>query len=256
MTDEASQTRKVTGTYKLATTYCEPDDGPGEVLQLMTHGVAFDRQYWDVPLQHGKYSYVERAVDEHGYSTLTWDRLGVGESSRADTISELQMALEVEALRVLTNMAAEGKIDGVGHAYDSIVHVGHSFGSGMTYNLVSQNPGISKGIVLTGFSHVSNFSPLFIMGTELVPVSQTLQAWHYPPGYVGSAGRTGVHNGFFGTDDFDPHVLTWTTTVVTPHGPGEFLSIGLGAGALSEFEGPVMIITGGKLISPPRPNNV
>lgn len=34
----------VSGDYEIAATYCEPDTGPGKVLQLLTHGIGFDRR--------------------------------------------------------------------------------------------------------------------------------------------------------------------------------------------------------------------
>lgn len=213
----------------------------------MTHGVAFDRSYWDLPIHDYQYSYVDRALKE-GYSTLVWDRLGCGESTKdLDTINDLQITLEIEALRELTQLAAQGRIPGVKHVYNDIIHVGHSLGSAMTYNLVSMNPQISKGVILTGFSHVPNFSPQFILGNNFVPVSSIpLAADKYPRGYVGAGSRSGIHTGFFAPGDYNSEVLDNIVTRVTPHGPGEFLSIGLGAGEPNKFTGPVMIITGGE----------
>jgi hypothetical protein len=39
----------VSGTYNLETTYCEPDSGSPDVVQILTHGIGFDRSYWDLP---------------------------------------------------------------------------------------------------------------------------------------------------------------------------------------------------------------
>lgn len=35
----------VSGDYNISATYCEPDAGPGQVLQILTHGIGFDRRY-------------------------------------------------------------------------------------------------------------------------------------------------------------------------------------------------------------------
>jgi len=35
----------VSGDYNISATYCEPDGGPGKVLQVCTHGIGFDRRY-------------------------------------------------------------------------------------------------------------------------------------------------------------------------------------------------------------------
>jgi len=34
----------VSGDYNISATYCEPDAGPGKVVQVLTHGIGFDRR--------------------------------------------------------------------------------------------------------------------------------------------------------------------------------------------------------------------
>lgn len=240
----------VSGDYQLATTYCEPDDGPGPVLQVMTHGIGFDRTYWDLPAQFPKYSYVDRAVKDYGYSTLTWDRLGVGESSLfEDGIDELQIFLETAALKELTTRLRNGKVCGIDHKYENIVHLGHSFGSAITYDLVNQNPDISQGIILTGFSQVPAYLGLFALAGNFVPVESIPRlSVKYPEGYVAAGSRMGVHNNFFGPGDFDEDILDYLWKHGQPNTPGEILTVGAGGGVVNKFEGPAMIITGGECV--------
>lgn len=35
----------VSGDYNISATYCEPDAGSGKILQVLTHGIGFDRRY-------------------------------------------------------------------------------------------------------------------------------------------------------------------------------------------------------------------
>lgn len=35
----------VSGEYAIAATYCRPDHGPSKVIQVLTHGIGFDRRY-------------------------------------------------------------------------------------------------------------------------------------------------------------------------------------------------------------------
>lgn len=121
--------KTVSGNYHIAATYCTPDSGPADVLQVLTHGIGFDRSYWNIPLDNYNYSYVNEAVDQYGYSTFTWDRLGIGMSSHGNPLTEIQALLEVDALKELTLMLRKGSIKGISTAYDTVVHVGHSFGS-------------------------------------------------------------------------------------------------------------------------------
>jgi len=45
-TDEAlTGYHTVSGDYSIGATYCEPDDGAGDTLQVLTHGIGFDRAY-------------------------------------------------------------------------------------------------------------------------------------------------------------------------------------------------------------------
>ena len=65
-------------------------------------------------------------------------------------------------------MLRNGTLPGVNHAFEKIVHVGHSFGSAQTYALVNMYPGISDGIVLTGFSMNGSFVGYFQAGGDFV----------------------------------------------------------------------------------------
>lgn len=117
----------MSGSYDIAATYCEPDSGQSSALQILTHGIGFDRSYWDLPFNNYNYSYVNEAVDEYGFSTFTWDRLGIGMSSHGNPLTEIQALLEVDALYQLTTMLEAGTISGVPGGFDIITHGGHSF---------------------------------------------------------------------------------------------------------------------------------
>ena len=89
--------------FSIAATYCEPDSGPSSALQILTHGIGFDRSYWDLPFHHYNYSYVNVAVDDYGFSTFTYDRPGIGESlPHPNPLTVEQALLEVDALYQLT----------------------------------------------------------------------------------------------------------------------------------------------------------
>lgn len=237
----------VKGTYKLAATYCEPDSGPGHTLQILTHGIGFDRSYWDLPFNNHNYSYVATAVDDHGYSTLTWDRLGVGASSKGDTVSEIQVFLELAALKALTEKAAAGKLcaQQKRHKYRSIAHAGHSFGSAMTYNFANLYPHLTKGIILQGFSQAPGYLNYFALGGNFVPTSKIKSLkGKYPPGYLGVQSSVGVQINFVAPGNFDPKILDFAYRTQQPFTSGEILTVGAGLGETNTFTGPVLVITG------------
>lgn len=234
----------IKGDYNLACTYCEPDDGPGEVLQLMTHGIGFDRSYWDLPFNNYNYSYAMEANDK-GYSTFTWDRLGIGMSDHGDGVNEIQLFLEVAALQELTRRLQEGQVCGVKHKYEKIAHLGHSFGSAITYNFVNMYPDMSSGAVFTGFSQVPNYIAYFALGGNFVPSDMVAPLkGEYPPGYFAPKSSYGVHVNFFAPHDFDPEVLALAAKKGQPASVGELLTVGAGTAAKNSFAGPVFIITG------------
>ncbi|KAG6021740.1 hypothetical protein E4U41_002418 [Claviceps citrina] len=236
--------KSVSGEYTLAATYCEADAPCArDAIQILTHGIGFDRSYWDYPYQKYNYSYVRQALRD-GYSTLSWDRLGVGESSHGDAVNEIQIFLEIEALRAVTEMARAGQLPTVSRKYSKLIHMGHSFGAAMTYGLTAMYPNISDGIVLTGFSQVPQYMAYFALGANFVPVMDIRSlAGKYRTGYVAPQSRVGVHINFFAPDNFDPGLLESAYRSRQPAAVGELLTVG-SVPSSSDFAGPVMIITG------------
>ncbi|PTB75658.1 hypothetical protein M440DRAFT_1335113 [Trichoderma longibrachiatum ATCC 18648] len=235
----------ISGHYNIAATYCQPDNGPSKTLQILTHGAAFDRSYWDYPFNNHEYSYVARAVDQHGYSTFSWDRLGIGRSSKGDPINEIQLFLEVAALTELSKLLRGGSVKGIDAKFDKFVHVGHSFGSAMTYSFINQNPDFSDAAVLTGFSQVPNFIVGFALGGNFKPVKEISSlAGSYPAGYVSVDTTIGLNIQFFAPGDFDPKMLSYATAHGQPATPGEILTLGAGSGNTNAFSGKVLVITG------------
>jgi pimeloyl-ACP methyl ester carboxylesterase len=117
-----------------------------------------------LPFNNYNYSYVNVATDQYKYSTLSFDRLGIGNSSYGEPLNEIQIFLEIAATAQLTQMLRNGTFPGVNHTFSKVVHVGHSFGSAQTYALASMYPNITDGIVLTGFSMNESFVNPFIAG--------------------------------------------------------------------------------------------
>ncbi|ETS84808.1 hypothetical protein PFICI_02833 [Pestalotiopsis fici W106-1] len=233
----------VSGNYSIAATYCQPDDGPGTTLQVLTHGVGFDRSYWDFPTNNYNYSYVNQALNR-GYSTFAYDRLGIGESSHGDPINEIQSYLEIAALRTLTTMLRESAVPGITANFSKIAHVGHSYGSVETYGLVALDPTISDGIVLTGFSKDPNFIPEFSLGANEILANTFARLSNYVDGYIVTATVSALQADFFSPRDFDPAVLEAAFQTGQPNSIGEVLTMNGAYDAPNPYQGPVMVITG------------
>ncbi|KAK8089064.1 hypothetical protein PG997_004025 [Apiospora hydei] len=232
----------VGGNYSIAATYCEPDCRPGKTVQVLTHGIAFDRSYWDFPVNNYNYSYVNQAVDR-GHSAFFFDRLGLGQSSRGEPVNEIQSWLEVSALYALTTMIRENRIPEIKAKFDKIVHVGHSFGSIQTYGLVAAYPDSSDGIVLTGFSQAA-FLPYFLLGNNFVSANTIPALVAYPVGYLAASSVSGAQIGFFSPGQFDPWVLQAAAATGQPVTVGELLTVGGPSSPKNAFRGPVFVVTG------------
>lgn len=203
--------------------------------------------YWDLSFNDYNYSYVQTAVDEYGYSTLTYDRLGLGASSRGDPISEIQSWLEIAALKELTlNLRASKTPQLADKPFEQFVHVGHSYGSIISYSVTAADPEISDGLILTGFTQSPRFVPLFLFGGGFVQANTLPALGDYADGYLALGRPTGVHANFLAPDQFDPEILELAFRIQQPVTVGEFLTQGAGAGNVNAFAGPVLVITGGE----------
>ena len=105
-------------------------------------------------------------MDRYGFCTLSIDRFGIGNSSIADPLNVVQAPAELSAIYQLTMMLRNGTLPQVPHAFDKIVHVGHSFGSVLSFELAAMYPTASDALILTGFSLNGSFIP------------ETIAAWN------------------------------------------------------------------------------
>lgn len=186
---------------------------------------------------------MNEAVDQYGYSTFTWDRLGIGESSHGNPLTEIQALLEVDALRALTVALRAGDVSGISTAFDTVVHVGHSFGSEHSYALTAMYPDISDGLGLTGFSQNGSFTAFFLLGGNFIEANDVAAFSSLPDGYLAAGDPSAVQTNFFAPGDFDPAILTYAYKNGQPVTVGELLTIGGEAASVNHFAGPVHIVT-------------
>ncbi|KID62689.1 catalytic protein, partial [Metarhizium hybridum] len=243
-TDNVLQGYKtIEANYNLAATYCTPESGHGKSLQVLTHGVGINRYYWDFSYNNYNYSYVDRALAQ-GYSTLIYDRLGIGESSRGDPIQELQASLEVSALHQLTKLLRQSKVPGIKTKFDKIFHVGHSFGSILTYGLTTKYPEDSDGIVLTGFTIDETFFAWFGYASNWVVANTNPALKQFPNGYVALGTAQAFQAVAFAPSNFDLALPAAANSIAQPIPIGEILTIGSPQEVSNPFKGPVLVVDG------------
>lgn len=83
----------------------------------------------------------------------------------------------MSAIYELTIMLRNGTLPNVPQAFSKIVHVGHSFGSALSYLLAVMHPTASDGLILTGFSQNGSFLPITTAGwdSKLARLNQPLR---------------------------------------------------------------------------------
>ncbi|ESZ94963.1 hypothetical protein SBOR_4646 [Sclerotinia borealis F-4128] len=271
------------GTYNISTMYCKPDgdNSTNPTIQVLTHGIGFDKTYWDLPYNNYNYSYIDVAVRKYSYHTLSFDRLGTGNSTHGNPLNEIQSYIQVAATAALTTMLRNGTFPSApGKAYKRVVHIGHSFGSAQTYALANLHPNLTDGIVLTGFSMNSSFVPYFAAGGNFQQAQEnqparfanlssfngaanvtaytsahvsanvssngtlSLQGSNpVPAGYLVSSDAAANKYLFLKPKFYDPSILTYSEETKQTVTQGELLTLG-SLTAINNFAGPVMVIDG------------
>lgn len=239
-----SQYNTIAGTFQIAATYCEPSSGTPNTVQIMTHGVGFDRSYWNLPFNDFKYSYTKVAVEKYGYATLTYDRLGIGESQHGDPLNFVQSWTEIAALEGLTKMLRNGSINSL-PSFSKVLHVGHSYGSIQSVALLQTAPDLWDGVALTGFSPKFEYLNFFELAADFVNADSI--GAPYPAGYLAPGGLASLQESLLAPDEFDPAILDFLASTGVPPTVGEFLTLNAGSaahGPPTNFTGPAIVVTG------------
>lgn len=214
---------------------------------------------WDFPYQPEKYSWVRHATSE-GFSTLAFDQVGAGNSSKPDGMLEAQCQTFVETIHQIVEMLRGGKIGG--KKFDKVIAIGFSLGAVSLVSHAKQYPADSDALVLHGFSwNAGTLYPSFFAGFQEAAALVEPQKWGYLP-HVYTTQATAASRAatvFYG--DFDPGIvpvdfelLRDLTTV------GAAITIPSHSVYVEEYTGPVFLGNGdGKLpsllISMFRPSN-
>lgn len=139
------------GDYDLVGQLCWTGELSDQTLQVLVSGAGYGAAYWDFPYEPDTYSYA-RAALRAGDAVFNFDRLGMGLSDHppgALLDVDTQAFVLKQTLDALANQ----------HNFNTVVMLGHSFGSTISLAHALQWPEQSDGIVLTGFIH--NFNPAF-----------------------------------------------------------------------------------------------
>jgi pimeloyl-ACP methyl ester carboxylesterase len=250
----------ISKTYDIHAQLCVPPNGAKKSsVYLATHGGVFDSRYWDAQVEPKKHNFVE-AVLEEGYSILIYDRLACGKSDKPDAYTDVQAPAEVEILRGISELLRSGKISKYASnsiAFDKIIHVGHSYGSFVTYAFTSLYPDLSDAVVLTGFinSYEIGENRVTAMGLEYAPENDPKLFGDFGSGYVVPSTKSATQTGFFssrvnettGIGGFEPKLLDYAFSIRQPNGAaalGSALALLPSVPTAPQYTGPVQFMLG------------
>ncbi|QDS75304.1 hypothetical protein FKW77_001367 [Venturia effusa] len=228
--------------FSIGATYCTPSQPStkSSTLQLLSHGLGFDRSYWDLD---GDLNYIAAATSA-GYSTFSYDRLGNGASTIADPYNTVQTVIELAILTEITSLLRNGNVSKRIPIPKKIVHVGQSYGSSITNALAATSPEISDAIVLTGYSLNATYEPWFLRASafHLASENQPERFSGLSSGYLTWGDKFTNQYGFLKYPYFDPKVLDKAEAGKFPFTLGEILTGGLIPVAAPGFEKPVLLM--------------
>jgi len=237
----------VKGSYNLYFEYCQPKSGSPKGVFQTHHGLVGNAAYWNVKLDgYTDNSFAESAAAA-GWATLSYDRLGVGNSSHPDGIQIVQEPFEIAESVVIAGKLRDGSIGNGLPSFSTVVGVGHSYGSVLLAGVASVAPDAFDQIVLTGFTANSTNGPL-----GLAAFDSTIASVAYPDRF-GSLNSTYVitpsvsadQYGFFHYPNYTQSALDLFTNSKSEYSLGQSNSIA-GPYMLNRtgFVKPTFIVTG------------
>ncbi|KAI1760164.1 alpha/beta-hydrolase [Hypoxylon sp. FL1150] len=209
----------VESTFKVGATLC----GTGGPTLILTHGIIESKLYWRPTLDNAEnYSLVDAALAA-GYSVLSYDRIGVGSSSKVDALSDAQFQVEAAVLDKLVDYVQSTQ------NATKVALVGHSYGSYLsTASAISKTTAIDA-LVLTGFGGGFTYFNPFLAGSAFrVARLQDPQRWgDLDSGYLTTADLFATTYAYFGEEyDFERRVAEWSHNVGgEPFAVGELPSL-------------------------------
>jgi pimeloyl-ACP methyl ester carboxylesterase len=224
---------------KLSGRRCEP--AGARTVAVLTPGVTYNSAYFEFPYQPDKYS-VARAMNEAGYATFVYDKLGTGTSTRPPSI-DVTLPNNVDLLHQVVAKLRSGEL---GYPYPHVVHIGHSYGSIISYAEAGKYRDVDA-IVTTGVSHrinlVTTLAEVFLPGRPAA-LDPKFAGKILDPGYLTTS--PGERPVFYNSRTADPAVIaederlkdTFTVADFATY-LGDYLS-----SASHGYNGPVLVVNG------------
>jgi pimeloyl-ACP methyl ester carboxylesterase len=152
-------------------------------VQVLIPGATYNHLYWDFPYGNGYYSYVDAATAA-GYATFDIDPIGQGNSSHPPS-ADVTLTAEAVALHDAIAALRSGAVDG--HAFSSVITVGHSIGSVDAWLEAADYQDVNA-VIVTGALHA------------LSPDISELESDLYPAAYDPKFADSDLDTGYLTTE--------------------------------------------------------
>ena len=239
-------------TYQISARYCPSQvsiASRASTIQLLVHGVTYNKLYWSglsYPFGYNgdAYSWIAYA-SSRGYPTLSIDRLGDGDSTHPEPITELQINLEEAVLHQLV-LALKSGTAIVGQTFTNVIFVGHSYGSILGEYIAADYPSDIAAFMLTGFGSCLACAAAGLNQTILYPASEFSPRFSgLPLPYMVMSSEEGRRSYFYGPlGSYDEQLFLLDFQNEDDVGLGEIFSLNGGLKTASAYSGPVFMVTG------------
>ncbi|WWC68591.1 uncharacterized protein I206_102521 [Kwoniella pini CBS 10737] len=236
---------QVSGSYSLWFEYCEPKSGNSTGLFQTHHGLVGNAGYWNVQLDNSPNNSFAESAAQAGWSTLSYDRLGVGRSAKPDGTNIVQIPFEIAQSVSIAKSIRSGNLSDIGK-FDKIIGVGHSYGSNLLAGLVSISPSSFDALILTGFTNNATQGPLGLFSFQ-----STIANVAYPSrfstdlnDYVITPNMYVDQTGFFHYPNYTNTSLSTFTNTKGEYTLGQQNSISAALQLKNNYTSPVFVVTG------------
>ena len=181
-------------------------------------------------------------------ATLSYDRLGVGQSDHPDGIQVVQINYEIAQSVAIASLLRSGQLGNGVPTFSTVVGVGHSYGSLLLAGVASVCPDAFDINILTGFAAntTSAVSSLGIPGFETTIANVAYpDRWSYGGDYVSTPSVSIDQKEFFHYPNYTEAALQLFTTTKGEYTLGQIQSLSIPYTLNRDgYSKPTMVITG------------